>query len=162
MEDKCDKLDTCDNCPRRSWLFRMLVGMNLATVASLLYPVLRFLKPRRSTSSGAFQVVAPLRVNQLRPDEEGNWPAPFEFAGKPCILVRTLDGEVKAFNAVCTHTDCTVKFRPQEGDIYCSCHGGVYDINGRNVAGPPPRPLESFKVNLRGKPGQEEIIVSRA
>ena len=100
--------------------------------------------------------------DQLRPNAEGEWPAPFEFAGKPCVLVRTPDGEIKAFNAICTHTDCTVKYRPEEGDIFCTCHSGVYDLNGRNISGPPPRPLESYKVSLRGKPGQEEIIVSRA
>jgi hypothetical protein len=35
-------------------------------------------------------------------------------------------------------------------------------LNGHNVSGPPPRPLEMYKVTLRGKPGQEEIIVSRS
>jgi Rieske Fe-S protein len=69
--------------------------------------------------------------------------------------------DVKAFNAICTHVDCTVKYRPDLGDIFCSCHEGIYDLNGRNVSGPPPRPLESYKVILRGEPGQEEIIVSR-
>ncbi len=159
MEDKCD---TCDKCPRRKWLIHTLVGVNLATIGSLLYPVVRFLSPRRSTRHGTLNVIAPYRVDQLRPNAEGEWPAPFEFAGKPCVLVRTPDGEIKAFNAICTHTDCTVKYRPDEGDIFCSCHGGAYDLNGRNIAGPPPRPLEPYKVILRGKPGQEEIVVTRA
>jgi Rieske Fe-S protein len=70
-------------------------------------------------------------------------------------------GDVKAFNAICTHVDCTVKYRREKGDIFCSCHEGIYDLNGRNVSGPPPRPLESYKVVLRGEPGHEEIIVSR-
>ena len=47
-------------------------------------------------------------------------------------------------------------------DIFCNCHNGVYDLNGRNIAGPPPRPLQVYKaVKGSGKPGQEEIIVSR-
>jgi Rieske Fe-S protein len=98
----------------------------------------------------------------------------FNFGGKPCLVILTDEGmkrvatgqslnsdDVRAFNAICTHVDCTVKYRRDRGDIFCSCHDGVYDLNGRNVSGPPPRPLESYKVTLRGQPGQEEIIVSR-
>ncbi|NOX54078.1 MAG: Rieske (2Fe-2S) protein [Planctomycetes bacterium] len=116
------------------------------------------------------EVVAPFRVNQL-PNAPGN---PFNFGGKPCLVVLTPEGEkrlargerlqpgdIRAFNAICTHMDCTVHYRPDHGDIFCSCHNGVYDLNGHNVSGPPPRPLETYKVTLRGSPGQEEIVVSR-
>jgi Rieske Fe-S protein len=75
--------------------------------------------------------------------------------------VKTPDGEVRALNGVCTHVECTVQYRADKGDIFCACHNGVYDLNGRNVSGPPPRPLEMYRVALRGKPGQEEIVVSR-
>jgi hypothetical protein len=34
-------------------------------------------------------------------------------------------------------------------------------LNGHHVSGPPPRPLEAYKVTLRGEPGQEEIVISR-
>jgi Rieske Fe-S protein len=108
------------------------------------------------------EVVAPYKVSDLRPDAAGRWPPPFNFQGKPCLVIRTAQGEVKAFNAICTHTDCTVEYRPDTGDIYCACHDGVYDLNGRNVSGPPPRPLETYKVTLRGEAGQEDILVSRS
>jgi Rieske Fe-S protein len=133
-----------------------------ATLAVIAYPVVRFLRPRAATTSGATEVVAPYKVSDLRPDAAGKWPPPFNFQGKPCLVVRTADGEVKAFNAICTHTDCTVEYRSDTGDIYCACHDGVYDLNGRNVSGPPPRPLEIYKVTLRGDAGQEEILVSRS
>jgi len=151
-----------DSQGRRTWLVRILAAAVSTTVGAILYPIARFLRPREVTRSGTMQVVAPYRVNQLRPDAEGNWPPPFDFGGKPCLVIRTPDGEVKAFSAICTHTDCTVKFRSKREDIYCSCHGGVYDTSGHNVSGPPPRPLTPYKVTLRGKPGQEEIVVSRA
>ncbi len=147
---------------RRTWLGRILVGGITATLAVIAYPIARFLRPRPATKSGALEVMAPFRVNELKPDVSGEWPSPFDFGGKPCLVVQTPDGEVKAMNAICTHTDCTVKYRPDKGDIFCSCHGGVYDTNGRNVSGPPPRPLETYKVILRGKPGQEDIIVVRS
>jgi cytochrome b6-f complex iron-sulfur subunit len=146
---------------RRHWLLRGLETGILATLAVFLYPVVRFLKPRETTSSGALEVVAPYTVSQLKPDAEGKWPAPFNFGGKPCLVIRTPGGDVRAFNAVCTHLQCTVEYRWAEKDIFCNCHNGVYDLNGRNISGPPPRPLEQYQVDLRGQAGQEEIIVSR-
>ena len=87
-------------------------------------------------------MVAPYRMNELKADAQGHWPPPFNFGGKPCLVIRTPDGQVRAFNAVCTHLECTVEYRAAEADIFCNCHNGVYDLNGRNVSGPPPRPLE--------------------
>jgi Rieske Fe-S protein len=155
---------------RRHWLLRLLQGSIAATVVAIFYPVAWFLRPRKSTVSGALEITAPFKVNEL-PAAKDN---PFDFAGKPCLVVLTTEGakrlaggerlradDVHAFNAICTHLECTVKYRPQKRDIFCDCHAGVYDLNGRNVSGPPPRPLESYKVTLRGKPGREEIIVSR-
>ena len=145
---------------RRDWLLIGLKGIVALTAAVLLYPVAMFLRPRKQTQSGALEVVAPFRLNQLKLQPQ----PPFDFGGKPCLVVSTPDGEVRAFNAVCTHLDCTVQFRADHGDIFCQCHLGLYDLSGRNVSGPPPRPLEAYKVTLRGdkdKPGEEEIIVSR-
>ena len=147
--------------PRRNWLLHGLQVSVAATLAAVFYPMIRFVRPRPATSSGALEVTAPYRVNELKADAEGHWPPPFNFGGKPCLVVRTPDGDIKAFNAVCTHLDCTVEYRETNGDIFCNCHNGVYDLNGHNVSGPPPRPLEVYKVTLQGKPGQEEIIVSR-
>jgi len=147
--------------PRRNWLLHGLQASVAATLAAILYPVIRFVRPRAATNSGALEVVAPYRVHELKPDAQGHWPPPFNFGGKPCLVIRTPDGEVKAFNAVCTHLECTVEYRHAKADIFCNCHDGVYNLNGRNVSGPPPRPLEEYKVTLRGTPGQEEILVSR-
>ena len=146
---------------RRDSLLLCLKLAILGTVAVLFYPVALFLRPRRETASGALEVVAPYQVNQLKPDAAGQWPAPFNFGGKPCLVIRTQDGDVRAFNAVCTHVDCTVEFRADRGDIICNCHNGVYDLHGKNVSGPPPRPLEEYRVTLRGQAGQEQIVVSR-
>lgn len=152
---------TFEPLPRRNWLLGGLQASVAATLAAVFYPIIRFVRPRRATSSGALEMVAPYKVSELRADAEGRWKAPFDFGGKPCLVIRTPDGEIKAFGAVCTHLECTVEYREAKGDIFCNCHNGVYDLNGRNVSGPPPRPLDAYKVTLAGKPGQEEIIVSR-
>ena len=146
---------------RRNWLLRCLEASIAVTLGAIFYPVAWFLKPRAATRSGALEMVAPYRMDQLKVDAEGHWPPPFNFGGKPCLLI-LVDGQPRALNAVCTHVQCTVEYRPAQGDIFCNCHNGVYDVNGRNIGGPPPRPLEVYKtVKGSGKPGQEEIIVSR-
>lgn len=147
---------------RRRWLLRAIRAAIGVTVAAVFYPVARYLQPRPVTTSGGLDVVAPFRVNDLRAlREKGKGPPPFNFGGEPCLVLLTPDDEVRAFNAVCTHLQCTVAYRPDHHDIFCLCHNGTYDLHGRNVAGPPPRPLEQYKVTLRGTAGQEEIVVSR-
>ncbi|MBI2884427.1 MAG: Rieske 2Fe-2S domain-containing protein, partial [Candidatus Methylomirabilis oxyfera] len=64
---------------------------------------------------------------------------------------------LRAFSAVCTHLQCTVQYREDRQDIWCACHNGVYDLNGKNISGPPPRPLEALKLNVRG----DQIIVMK-
>ncbi len=141
---------------RRSWLLVVLIGLinALGILPLMAYPVVRFLWPRKVTQSGSSSVTAPFRASELETTDNN----PFNFNGKPCLVVRGSDGKLKAFNAICTHTDCTVGYRPEKGDIFCACHNGVYSLDGRNVSGPPPRPLESYKVVQR----EEEIIVSRS
>jgi Rieske Fe-S protein len=82
----------------------------------------------------------------------------FKFGSKPGIVIRTETGEVKAFSASCTHLDCIVQYDPASKEIVCACHNGKYDLTGKNVSGPPPRPLEEFAVNVKG----DDITVTRA
>jgi Rieske Fe-S protein len=79
------------------------------------------------------------------------------FGNKPVSVVRTTSGDVHAFNATCTHLDCTVQFKKELGVIWCACHNGKYDLNGRNISGPPPKPLETYRVVIKN----EEIFVSK-
>jgi Rieske Fe-S protein len=72
------------------------------------------------------------------------------FGSKPVILIRTADGEFRAFSATCTHLDCTVQYKKDLGVIWCACHNGKYDLTGRNISGPPPRPLEEYRVIVQG------------
>jgi cytochrome b6-f complex iron-sulfur subunit len=51
-----------------------------------------------------------------------------------------------------------VQYRPDLSHIWCACHNGHYDLNGINIAGPPPRPLDPYAVNVRG----DQIVVSKS
>jgi cytochrome b6-f complex iron-sulfur subunit len=144
--------DTAKKPGRRKFVDMLLGGGILASAASFLYPVIRYLIPPRSTDLGSDTVVAG-KVGDLKP----NTAKIFRFGSKPGLLVMTADGEYKAMSAVCTHLDCTVQYRGDLHQVWCACHNGLYDMAGRNVSGPPPRPLDQFEVHVRGG----EIVVNR-
>jgi len=128
----------------------------VSTAAAIAYPVSRFLVPPDSGEASTNSVVAG-KSAALKPNSALIVP----FGSKPAIVIRTTEGSLKAFNAVCTHLECTVQYKPDTSQLWCACHNGLYDLGGNVVSGPPPRSLESFAVNLRGEPGAEDIVVSR-
>jgi len=130
----------------------LLGGGLLASAVAFLYPVLRYLVPPAATDLGGDSVVA-AKVGDLK----ANSGKIFRFGSRPGLLVRTADGEYRAMSAVCTHLNCTVQYRSDVREVWCACHNGFYDLNGRNVAGPPPRPLESYVVHING----DDVVVSR-
>lgn len=146
-----------DFIKRRSFLDILLGFGFVSTALAVLYPVWWYLNPPASGEPPTTSVVAG-KAMEITP----NSGFVFKFGNKPAILVRTPDGEFRAFTAVCTHLDCTVQYRADTSQIWCACHNGLYDLGGNVVSGPPPRPLEQYAVNLRGEPGQAEVVVSRA
>jgi cytochrome b6-f complex iron-sulfur subunit len=142
---------------RRTFLDAVLTVGFVSTAAAIAYPVSRFLVPPVGGEPATTSVVAGKAV-ALKP----NSGLIFRFGEKPGIVVRTPDGEVRAFSAVCTHLDCTVQYKTDTSQLWCACHNGIYDLSGNVVSGPPPRGLEKLVVNLRGEPGEEEIVVSHA
>jgi Rieske Fe-S protein len=138
--------------PGRRWINILLGTGVVASIASFLYPAIRFIIPTQVSESTSRSVVAG-KVNELKL----NSGKIFKFGSRPALLVHTTGGEWKAFSAVCTHLDCTVQYRADRHDIWCACHNGVYDLAGRNVSGPPPRPLEELDVHVQG----DDVVVTR-
>lgn len=137
----------------RRLVVEYLLGSGLfASLVSFVYPVLRYLVPPPVADLGADEVVAS-KVADLRP----NGSKIFRFGNRPALLLMAAEGEYRALSAVCTHLSCTVQYRNDLHQIWCACHNGLYDLNGRNISGPPPRPLEAFQVHVRG----DEIVVRR-
>jgi len=134
-----------------NWFLGTSAGAFLLAVA---YPLTRYLVPPRVAESTAGSVTLAIEADQVKP----NTGQIFKFGSRPAILVRTPAGELRAFSAVCTHLNCTVQYRPDLSHIWCACHNGHFDLSGRNIAGPPPRPLDALVVNARGK----QIVVSKS
>ena len=142
---------------RRTFLDALLTVGFVSTAVAIAYPVSQFLVPPASGEPETASAVAGHAL-ELKP----NSGKVFKFGNRPGIVVRTADGELRAFSAVCTHLDCTVQFKSDTSQLWCACHNGTYDLSGSVVSGPPPKPLEKFVVNVRGEGSDAEIVVSRA
>ena len=139
---------------RRTWV-SWLLGTSLGlTLFSFLYPVLSYLVPPESSEPSLSEFELDLTASGVAPSSGRIVP----IGGKPVLLLKNADGEFSALTATCTHLDCTVQYRADRSDIWCACHDGVYDLSGRNVSGPPPRPLTPLEVYVRG----EKIVIKRA
>ena len=138
---------------RRRFLDYLLGTSAIATLGAIVYPIIRFMAPPQIVEALQNSVVA-AKLSELPP----NSAKIFKFGSKPGLVIRTASGELKAFSAVCTHLDCIVQYRSDTKQIWCACHNGQYNLNGENIGGPPPRPLEEYQVNKRG----DDIVVNRA
>ena len=139
-----------DSNNRRDFLGMLLGGGFFAWIISLFYPVFKFLEPPKIEEVK----VSSVKIGAVA-DMEKDSGKIIKFGNKPVIVIRKFDGEYAAFAGVCTHLDCIVQFRQDYGQIYCACHNGRYDLNGRNVSGPPPAPLKKFGVTIK----EDEVIV---
>jgi cytochrome b6-f complex iron-sulfur subunit len=125
--------------------------------AALGYPVYRYL------ASPAEEAEQLAKVTEIElPDAEDlalGTAMMFKFGIRPALLIHHPDGSWTALDAKCTHLGCTVAYQAEQERIYCACHGGVYDPRtGKNVSGPPPRPLTAYNVEV----ADGKVIVSRA
>jgi Rieske Fe-S protein len=137
---------------RRSFIDYFLGGGALGLLGAIFFPVVKYIMPPAIPQAVQNDVVA-AKAGELAP----NSGKIFRFGNKPGVLVHTLEGDYRAFSAVCTHLQCTVQYRDDFKHIWCACHNGHFDLAGRNVAGPPPRPLEEYRVEIRG----EDIVAIR-
>jgi menaquinol-cytochrome c reductase iron-sulfur subunit len=84
----------------------------------------------------------PITLRVARPD------GPSEVVDRKIVyLVKTGSG-VLALDSTCTHLGCRTRFNTETRQIECPCHGGVYDITGKVISGPPPEPLRTMTTRV--------------
>jgi len=135
---------------RRDFLNVLLGTGFIAWLGALLFPVFKYLEP---------PTVEEVKVSNVKiggvDDMEKDSGKIIKFGNKPVIVIRKTNGDYIALSAVCTHLDCIVQYRKDYGQIYCACHNGRYDLNGRVASGPPPAPLQKYAVTIK----DNEVIV---
>jgi cytochrome b6-f complex iron-sulfur subunit len=137
---------------RRHFLDLLLGASVLGWLASIAYPVIRYLKPLPQSG--------PTGPTHLTREEtaklEQNKFVIIPVSGQRVIVLQSAD-QLLAFSAKCTHEGCTVTYQPAQSVIWCPCHDGRFDLAGRVLSGPPPQPLLKY-VALRQPDGG--IVIS--
>jgi cytochrome b6-f complex iron-sulfur subunit len=139
--------------PGRRAILDWLLGLSaVGTALAILYPVVQFVFPPPRPKGRSRGAVLAGRASELAPGSGQVFP----LGTKPAILVHTPDGKWRAFSAVCTHLSCAVRYREDMHMLWCPCHDGRFDLTGKNVGGPPPRPLPEHSVVIKG----DEVYVT--
>jgi cytochrome b6-f complex iron-sulfur subunit len=124
---------------RRHFVDLVLSVSALGWIASIAYPVIRYLKPLPQTGpTGPTRLT---REEAAKLEEKKFVIVP--LSGQRVIIFQSGD-QLYAFSAKCTHEGCTVTFQPEQKVVWCPCHDGRFDLNGRVLSGPPPQPLVKY------------------
>lgn len=126
--------------PRRTFL-DVLLGVGIVgSLVSALFPVLRYLKPLPLAAGGG--------PTRLTDEEKGKLASQgyviTSSGSKRAIVFEDSEEKLRALDAKCTHEGCTVQYVPGESVVWCACHNGRFDLDGRVLSGPPPKPLPEY------------------
>lgn len=142
--------------PARRNFFRGLVTSIGAAIAGILgVPLAGFyVLPAFRKTEAVWKECGPLNtfpvgditLAQLKPLAQREWPD--DWGTEAAWVYRRGEQDFVVYNTHCTHVGCPVTWSPQARRFFSPCHGGVFDADGRVLAGPPPRPLDRFEVKI--------------
>ena len=144
---------------RREFLKGLGIGAGVVALGGQSVAALRSLVPNVSYDAPTTVKIGP----------PGEFPEGMKFLPEQRLFVFREGKVFHAISAVCTHLGCTVRAealpraetKSVEGQplklthrFLCPCHGSRYEGDGQNVAGPAPRPLEWYHLELALDDGQ--------
>jgi len=144
--EKTAGLDLPMQATRRGLLKGVLGAISACGLGSILYAIYRFLAPG---AGGGAPVEIPLS------EIPAGGTAFFQYGGTPGVLLRDDEETFKAFSLVCTHLACIVNWNAEKKEFHCPCHDGFFDGEGKVLSGPPPAPLDRWKVEVK----RDKVII---
>jgi len=125
---------------RRRFLAYAWIGAAAVVVGELIFGTLAFLWPRRRGPKVEAVFIAgkvtDFKVGEVTP-----------FRQERAFILRT-EGGFLAISAICTHLHCIVNWNEVLKKFECPCHGAKFNQNGEVLEGPPPRPLDLYKLQI--------------
>ena len=123
-------------------------AVGLPAIAYLIEPALQSGSTEAWVPLGkldSFEVGKPALATFTRSKVNG-WEKSVNSYG--AFVLRKSQTEVVVLSNVCTHLSCRVNWQADKQHYVCPCHDGHFDINGKVVAGPPPRPLDTYQTKV--------------
>ncbi len=129
-----------DPVRRRRFLQKCLGALSGIGFLTALYPLIRYIEPPPEAEAG----------NRVEIDRASVPPGTSKtviYRGRPTIVVNTAGGFI-AYNAVCPHLGCVVKWEGGTQNLVCPCHGGIFGTDGSVQGGPIPAPLTAVEFSV--------------
>jgi cytochrome b6-f complex iron-sulfur subunit len=142
MKSEMDAKSQVDKKPisRRRLMAYAWIGAAAIVMGELMGGTFAFLWPRRKGPKVETVFIAgkvtDFKVGELIP-----------FRKERTFILRT-EGGFLAISAICTHLHCIVNWNEMLKKFECPCHGAKFNQNGEVLEGPPPRPLDLYKLQI--------------
>jgi cytochrome b6-f complex iron-sulfur subunit len=152
MKNKMGVMSNVDKKPisRRRLMAYAWMGAAAIVMGELIFGTFAFLWPRRKGPKVETVFIAgkvtDFKVGEIIP-----------FRKERTFILRT-EGGFLAISAICTHLHCVVNWNEMLKKFECPCHGAKFNLNGEVLEGPPPRPLDLYKLQLVAG----NVVVDRA
>jgi cytochrome b6-f complex iron-sulfur subunit len=148
-------MDTNETANKKSISRRRLIGYAwigaaVIVVGELIGGTFAFLWPRKKQEKGEKIFIAG-KVNDFKVGE-------VIYFRKEKALVQRLEGGFLALSTVCPHLRCVVNWNEMQKRFECPCHGAKFNRNGEVLEGPPPRPLDLYKLQIV----EEKLVIDTA
>jgi len=136
---------------RREFIKKALYGLFAVLGLGFLYTGLRVLAPsgRQDRELAWFPLMPEDEVPRSGVKKSELVYAVSGKERKARVFIVTSSGTMTVLSAVCSHLGCLVNYRKESKEFVCPCHGGKYDVTGKNIAGPPPAPLTTYPVEVK-------------
>lgn len=59
------------------------------------------------------------------------------------------DEGITVLSSICPHLGCPINWDLDQSQFFCPCHGGIFAADGRQIGGPPPRPMDPLSFEVR-------------
>jgi Rieske Fe-S protein len=137
------------NFTRRSFLKSLaalasVIGIGVV-VSSVKLPAVPSPGSQTTTTAQSGVAGAIANVNNL----QVGVPVYFDYpSGYPNMLLKNADGSMTALSLLCTHVCCVCSYEPSAKEVYCPCHGSVFDARGNVLQGPAASPLPTVQLRV--------------
>jgi Rieske Fe-S protein len=123
------------------------VGVGGLALTSIGAPAVTNKREGKWVEAASVVDLTPGEFNQLSItyDAKDGW---LEDKVKQLVYVKIAGEDILALSATCAHLGCNVNYDEATGGFKCPCHSGIYDAEGKNISGPPPRPLDRLDAKI--------------
>lgn len=144
---------------RRSFLGAML-GVSGATVGALLaIPLVRFITYplHRSATETRWSDIGPVEqfasltaptAKDISLERRDAWRATTSQVA--VYVLPPKNGQFTILSPICPHLGCSVRWVGTEDKFICPCHSGSFTADGKRIAGPPPRSMDTLESKVEG------------